>query len=134
VLYEAMVRTNAAARKVLSLRLVAIYAETGETNKALAWAREVMRENPDPQAYLAGVHSRLGQRGEARRILEREIATNSNNTRAVLLRWQLAEVCQSMGDHKEARKVLDEAATAAKGTPVEAAAQRRLKVLNGGTE
>ena len=35
-LYEAMVRTNAAARKVLSHRLVTIYTQTGQTNKALA--------------------------------------------------------------------------------------------------
>src|SRR5262245_37113666 len=37
-LYEGIARTNSAARKVLSHRLVAIYMETGETNKALVWA------------------------------------------------------------------------------------------------
>ena len=66
-LYEEMARTNAAARKVLSHRLVTIYAETGQTNKALTWAREVMRDNPDPQAYLAAVHARLGQWRKRRR-------------------------------------------------------------------
>ena len=128
-LYEAMVRTNTAARKVLSHRLVAIYAETGETNKALTWAREVMRDNPDPQAYLAAVQARLGQWQEAQETLEREIARNTNATRAVTLRWQLAEVCEKQGDAAKARKVLNEAADAAKGTPMESAAQRRLNAL-----
>jgi tetratricopeptide (TPR) repeat protein len=132
-LYEAMVRTNTAARKVLSHRLVAIYAETGETNKALTWAREVMRDNPDPQAYLAAVQARLGQTREAQQTLEREIARNTNATRAVTLRWQLAEVLEKQADRPTARRVLDEAAGRAKGTPMEAAAQRRLKALQGGT-
>jgi len=128
-----MVRTNAAARKVLSHRLVAIYAETGETNKAMAWAREVMRDNPDPQAYLAGVQARLGQTLEAQETLEREIARNTNTTRAVTLRWQLAEVFEKQGNLDRAREVLNQAAGMAKGTPIEATTQRRLKALNEGT-
>jgi tetratricopeptide (TPR) repeat protein len=134
VLYEAMVRTNAAARKVLSHRLVALYVETGETNKALAWAREVMRDNPDPQAYLAAAQARLGQWPEAKEILERQIAGNTNSTRAVTLRWQLAEVYEKEGDGAKAIRVLNEAAGLARGTPMEAAAQRRLKTLKGGTK
>jgi tetratricopeptide (TPR) repeat protein len=128
-LYETMARTNASARKVLSHRLVAIYAQTGETNKALTWAREVMRDNPDPQAYLAAVHAQVGQSREARAILELEIAGNTNSTRAVTLRWQLAEVYSQEGDEAKARRILIEAAGMAKGTPVEAAAQRRLNAL-----
>jgi tetratricopeptide (TPR) repeat protein len=128
-LYEDMARTNAAARKVLSHRLVMIYTETGETNKALTWAHEVMRDNPDPQAYLAAVQTRLGQCKEARKILEHEIAANTNATRAVTLRWQLAEDCEKMGDSTKARKLLNEAAVAAKGTPMEPAAQKRLVAL-----
>jgi tetratricopeptide (TPR) repeat protein len=133
-IYEEMVRTNTAARKVLSHRLVAIYTETGETNKALTWAHEVMRDNPDPQAYLAAVQTRLGQCKEARKILEHEIAANTNATRAVTLRWQLAEACEKDDDTEKAGKVLSEAASCAKGTPMEAAAQQRLKVLDGGTK
>ncbi len=128
-LYEAMVHTNPAARKVLSHRLVAIYAETGETNKALTWAHAVMRDTPDPQAYLAAVQARLGQLREAQETLEREIARNTNATRAVTLRWQLATVFEEAGDSAKARKVLNEAASAAKGTPMEAAAQKRLEAL-----
>jgi tetratricopeptide (TPR) repeat protein len=129
VTYEEMARTNAAARKVLSHRLVAIYTETGETNKALAWAHEVMRENPDPQAYLAGVHARLGEWKEARETLEREIAGNTNATRAVTLRWQLAEQWERQGDTAKASKALTDAAAAAKGTLMESAAQQRLNAL-----
>jgi tetratricopeptide (TPR) repeat protein len=128
-IYEQMVRTNSTARKVLSLRLVTIYAETGEANKALSWAHEVMRDNPDPQAYLAGVHERLGQRPQARAILEREIVGNTNRTRSVTLRWQLAEVCREAGDAEKAKRLLTEAAEAAKGTAMEPAAQRRLSAL-----
>ena len=130
-LYEAMASTNAATRKVLSHRLVAIYAEIGETNKALTWAREVMRDNPDPQAYLAAVHARLGQSQEARDILEREIARNTNATRAVTLRWQLAGVWEKAGDARKARKILTEAAAAAEGTAMESSARQRLNVSQG---
>jgi tetratricopeptide (TPR) repeat protein len=121
-----MVRTNTAARKVLSHRLVALYVETGETNKALAWAREVMRDNPDPQAYLAAVQAQLGQSRQAQETLERDIARNTNTTRAVTLRWQLAEVFEKAGDSAKAGKALDEAARAAKGTPMEPTARQQL--------
>ena len=133
-MYEEMARTNTAARKVLSHRLVTIYTETGETNKALTWAHEVMRDNPDPQAYLAAVQTRLGQCKEARKILEHEIAANTNATRAVTLRWQLAEICEKTADTITARELLNEAAGCAKGTPMEAAARQRLKALKGGTK
>jgi tetratricopeptide (TPR) repeat protein len=129
-----MVRTNTSARKVLSHRLVAIYVATGETNKALAWACEVMRNNPDPQAYLAAVQARLGQSREAQQTLEREIARNTNTTRAMTLRWQLAEVYAQQGNSDKARAVLNQAATMAKGTEMEATAQRRLKTLKEETK
>ena len=128
-LYEAIARTNSAARKVLSHRLVTIYTETGETNKALAWAGEVMRDNPEPQAYLAAVQAPLGQCKEARDILQQAIAANTNTTRAVTLRWQLAEVYAQEGDGAKASRVLNEAATLAQGTAMESAARRRLIVM-----
>lgn len=133
-IYEALARTNTSARKVLALRLVNIYCDIGETNKALTWAREVMRDNPDPRAYLAGVHARLGQLKLAHEILEREIVINTNTVRAVTLRWQLAEVCEKLGDNTEARRILDEALGLAKGTPMEPTARKRLAALNPGAE
>jgi tetratricopeptide (TPR) repeat protein len=125
-LYEAMVRTSPAARKVLSHRLVTIYSEIGQTNRTLPWAREVMRDNPDPQAYLAAVHARLGQWKEGRETLEREIAGNTNATRAVTLHWQLAEMFEKAGDRAGARRALDEAARAEQGTPMLPTARQRL--------
>src|ERR1043165_374844 len=128
-IYEEMARTNSAARKVLSHRLVTLYTETGETNKALRWAREVMRENPDPQGYLAAVHARLGQWPEAQEILEHEIAGNTNAARAVTLRWQLAEVLENVGDGTKATRLLDQAVVLAKGTALESAARDRKSVV-----
>ena len=125
-LYETMARTNPAARKVLSHRLVTLYVEMGETNKALEWAHEVMRDNPDPPAYLAAVQARLGQWRESREILERELAASTNALRGVKLRWQLAEVYEKEGEGAKARKVLREAADAAKGTAMEPAVRQRL--------
>jgi len=81
------------------------------------------------KAYLAAVQTRLGQCKEARKILEHEIAANTNATRAVTLRWQLAEACEKDGDTAKAGKVLSEAAGCAKGTPMEPAAQKRLAAL-----
>jgi tetratricopeptide (TPR) repeat protein len=124
--YGELARTNSVARKVVAERLVTIYTQTGETNQALAWAKEVMRENPDPQAYLAEVQSRLGNWKEAEKILEREIAANTNATRAVTLRWQLAEVMEKTGEAMKARKTLEDAERQAMGTPMEAVARRRL--------
>jgi tetratricopeptide (TPR) repeat protein len=129
LLYEEMARTNSAVRKVLSHRLVTLYTETGEKNKALHWAHEAMRNNPDPQAYLAAVHGQLGQWKKAREILEREIAGSTNATRAVTLRWQLADVYEKGGEGLKAKGILNEAAEAVKGTAMESAAQRRLQTL-----
>jgi len=128
-LYEEIARTNTVARKVLSHRLVTIYTESGETNKALAWASEVMKDNPDPQAYLAGVNERLGQTDKAQEILQREIAGNTNSMRAITLRWQFADLCYKTGDSIKARVLLTEAVTAASGTAMETAARRRLGAL-----
>ena len=126
VVYEELARTNSVARKVVAGRLVTIYSETGETNKALTWAKEAMRDNPDPQAYLAAVHARLGQFNVAEKVLEKEIAANTNTTRAVTLRWQLAEVLEKSGGAVKAQKALEEAERMAKGTAMEAVARRRL--------
>jgi tetratricopeptide (TPR) repeat protein len=126
-LYEEIARTNSAARKVLSHRLVPLYAETGQTDEALKWAHEVMRDNPDPKAYLAGVHAQLGNWEQAGQMLQEEIAANTDETRSVTLRWQLADVLERLGKHEACVKVLDEASGLAKGSRMEAAALRRAE-------
>jgi len=83
---------------------VTIYTEKPADNKALTWAREIMRDNPDPQAYLAAVHARLGQWHEARKILEQEINQQHQCNRAVTLRWQLAEVSEKRATEKRAER------------------------------
>ena len=57
---------------VLAQRLVRIYTQEGLTEKALSWAHAVMEQNPEPQAYLAGVYTLLGNLDEARNILEQQ--------------------------------------------------------------
>lgn len=48
------------ARTVLSQRLVTLYMATGEADKALAWAREARRDNPNPAARTARRGERIG--------------------------------------------------------------------------
>lgn len=124
--YEKIVKADPAKGKVLSDRLVKLYAQLGKKEDTLRWAKEVMKDNPDPQAYLAGVYSLLADHKEAESILEKEIAAEKTPHRQLILNWQLADVCEKKGDRDKADKILSAAATAAKGTPDEAAAQQRL--------
>jgi hypothetical protein len=71
----------------------------------------------------------LGNDKEAREILKHEIAANTNAIRAVTLRWQLADVIAQKVDVAEVKNVLTDAAKAAKGTTMEAAALRRVGTL-----
>jgi tetratricopeptide (TPR) repeat protein len=124
--YEAIVAKEPGKKLVLAPRLVRLYAETGVTNKALEWAQVAMQNNPDPQAYLAGVYTLLGDARAARGILDKEIAAASEPRRQLTLRWQLADVLEKEGDVAAAEKTLSEAADKVKGTPDESAAKRRL--------
>ena len=54
------------------------------------------------------------------------MAANTNTTRAVTLRWQLAEVFEKMNEIQKARILMEECTRMAKGTHLEAAAQKRL--------
>jgi tetratricopeptide (TPR) repeat protein len=127
--YEAIIAQEPGKRLVLAPRLVRLYAETGVTNKALEWAHVAMEHNPDPQAYLAGVHTMLGDTRAAKTILDKEIAAASPPRRQLTLRWQLADVLEKEGDAVAAEKTLTEAAEKVKGTPDEAAATKRLDLF-----
>lgn len=126
--YEKLAVQDPAKRELLAGRLVRLYAETGQTNRALSWARVVMTTNPDPQAYLAGVNSMLGRHAEARAILAAEIQKAPEARRRMLLEWQLADVLNKAGQPGEAAEALGRALAAARGTPDEAAARRRVEV------
>ena len=90
--YERLIEIDPTTRPVLSRRLVKLYAELSLTRQTLAWAQVVMGSNPDPQAYLAGVHTLLGAYDEAARILENEIAREERPQRSGVLKRQLADV------------------------------------------
>jgi len=128
--YEQILKADPAARMVLAPRLVAIYTQAGETNKALEWAHVVMQTNPDSQAYLAGVNAMLGKYSEAQGILEAELTKAKEPRRKMLLNWQLADVHERAGKPKKAAKALAQALEVVQGTPDEAAAQQRLDKYN----
>ena len=64
--YERFIELDPTKRMVLAQRLVQIYAKEGRAEKALRWAHVVMERNPEPHAYLAGVHTLLGNLDEAK--------------------------------------------------------------------
>jgi tetratricopeptide (TPR) repeat protein len=125
--YEQLIEMDATARAVLAPRLVALYAELREPKQSVAWAREVMKRNPYPQEYLAGVYLMNGMHYKARHILEQELAKPENKGREVLLHWQIANVYAGEQNREQAKKHYRAAVDAAEGRPEEAAAQRRLQ-------
>lgn len=127
--YEQIITGDPAQSVVLASRIAKIYAEAGQTNKAVEWATVVMKKNPDPQAYLAGIRVLLGDYAEARRILAEEIGREKSARRGMILRWQLAGVCEKAGDEKDAEKLLKEAVEISKGQPEEEAAKKRLSMF-----
>jgi len=126
-IYEEIIEHDPSKRLALANRLVKIYGEAGVTNKALKWAEAVMEWNPDPQAYLAGVHAMLGNYGEAREILANELAEVGQSRRRLTLQWQLADVYEKEGNTDKAERILKAAADSVKGKPEEITAGRRLK-------
>ena len=126
-IYEQIIQAEPAARLILAQRLVRIYAETQQPEKALAWARQAMQTNPDPQAYLAGVHTRLGHYAAARKILDAELGQTTERRHKLLLNWQLAEVCAQAGDREAAGRALRAASELAQEPAEKKAAELRLR-------
>jgi tetratricopeptide (TPR) repeat protein len=125
--YEELAKADPAKHVIVSHRLVRLYAQLCNTNKALQWAEVVMERNPDPQAYLAGVHGMLKNYDKAESILNKEISTTTKTRRRLTLHWQLADVCEKQGKQANADEALTKALGLAKGKPEEAAAERRLR-------
>jgi tetratricopeptide (TPR) repeat protein len=124
--YEELIRIDPTKRMVLSRRLVNLYAETGKTNAALNWAEQITENHPDPQAYLAGVHTMLGNYKEAEQILEKEVAAAKEDRQKLSLRWQLAHVYEKEGKPDKSEKLLKEASELSKGKPEHKTASERL--------
>jgi tetratricopeptide (TPR) repeat protein len=125
--YEDLIRVEPESRLVLAGRLVELYIETRQSQKALDWAREVMKTNPEPRAYLAGVYAQLGGYNEARALLEAELEAAATNdvTRRLQLLWQMSDVEARAGHREKARQHREEAARLAEGTPHESQARAR---------
>lgn len=128
-IYEEIMRRDATKSMVLTHRLVRLYADIGDADKALKWAGLAVEKHPDPKAYLAGVHVLVGNYREAETILKKELAKAERLRRKILLNWQLADLCEKKGDAGRAGKVLNAALALAGGTPEEAAAARRIKAF-----
>lgn len=138
--YEQIVALEPARRGFLAHRLARLYAESSITNKALEWAAVVAKQNPDPEAYTAGIHTILGDLKAAEDILVKAIgagAGGGSETNAVaagpvrgrkrmMLQWQLADIYEKAGDAAKAEKALKDAAEAAETPSDTSAAQRRL--------
>jgi regulator of sirC expression with transglutaminase-like and TPR domain len=93
--YEQVVLVDTNARAVLAPLLVRLYIESRQPRPALEWARQVMTNTPDPQAYLAGVYAAIGSHREARALLEHELARSNSATRAAMLKLQLERLEKS---------------------------------------
>ena len=102
----------------------------GETDEELKWVLEPISDDPDPNAALAGVYAGLGQFGEARRILQSEIASETQPLRSVVLRWQLADIYEKNGESEKPEKLLTGAVIAVGGKALETAANQRLARSN----
>jgi tetratricopeptide (TPR) repeat protein len=124
--YERLIDENPTKRMVLAQRLVRIYAKEGQAEKALSWAHVVMEQNPEPQAYLAGVHTLLGHLDEAKDILEKLVAERKEPRQKLTLSWQLAEVYEKQDNIPAAEKTLLESVESVEGTIHETAAWSRI--------
>jgi tetratricopeptide (TPR) repeat protein len=125
--YEAIAKRNPSARRPLANRITRLYAECGVTNQALQWAAEVMRVHPDPQVFLAGIQTTLGNYAEAAKILTAQLGVAPSSSRRMTLLWQLADLCDKQGKPAEARQALAQAVAAASSDLERAAAKRRLE-------
>jgi len=130
VVYEQLAEQDPLSKRVVAHRLVRLHADAGNVAAALAWAKEVTRNHPDPEAYMAGIHFRCGNHSEAEAILTKALkAKNIPRLREITLRWQLADVYQAGKQPGKAEGQLRKALARGAGHPEEAAAQKRLSAF-----
>lgn len=128
--YEALLRLDETSTMVVAPRLVELYVAEGRPVPALAWALRVAPTQPDAQAYLAGVHARLGQWTEAALLLRQAALDAADAARRVPLLWQLAEAQDGGGRTPEAVATLESAAqVAGTNANLRTATEQRLVVL-----
>ncbi|MBN1675891.1 MAG: hypothetical protein JXR37_32910 [Kiritimatiellae bacterium] len=125
--YERLVEKDPTTRMVVCPLLVQIYAKAGQRADALKWAKDVIQRNPDPQAYLAGVHAMLGEYDEAKSILKKEIAAEKHARRNLTLYWQLADVHEDAAEFQMAEQALRNAMRFAENDHERKATERRIE-------
>ena len=131
MVYEQIVRKEPAQSDFLAPHIARLYAESGWTNQALAWAEKAAQNNPDPAAFRAGILTLLGDYTQAESILESELNQAETPHQKIILYWQLADVCERKGQIDKTVQYLQQAASSAQGSPDETAANRRLSQFQG---
>lgn len=130
--YEQLARQDPLSERLVAQRLARLYAATGNTNAAIAWATKATKKHPDPEAYLAGVHALCGNHAEAAQILTKALEAQSiPRLREIILRWQLADSLVARKKQPEAEAQLRKALALAEGNPEEPTARKRLRALVG---
>lgn len=107
--------------------IVDLYVATGESGPALAWAARAAACQPVPQAFLAEVHTRLGQLKEAELIVRAAASKEPDAYRRVPLFWQLAEIQVRRGELQDGLATLAAAREEAPDDASKAQCESRLK-------
>lgn len=127
--YEKLLQRDTTFEATVAPRLVNLYLAMNQPAPALSWATRVARHHPEPQAYLAGVHSRLNQHKEAELLLRKAVHKTADPIRRVPLLWQLAGTQESQGDNQSAMTTLAEARDATKDAALRQTSTLRIKAL-----
>lgn len=128
--YERLLRLDTAFEAVVAPRLVTLYVGSGQEAPALAWAARAARRSPDPKAYLAGVHARLGQWKEAELLLRQAVREVRDPRKRVALLWQLADAQERQGESKAALATLTDARDATADEALQKTSAQRLDALH----
>jgi tetratricopeptide (TPR) repeat protein len=126
-IYEKLAAMDSGRKKAVQNRLVKLYVDMEQRDKALEWAEIAAADTPDPQAFMVQVHVMLGEAGVARGLLEKEIETAKEPVRKMTLLFQLADICRSRKEWAgEVEDLLTAAAASVKDMPQERSALVRL--------
>ncbi len=126
-IYERIVEREPLRKIALAPRLATIYAQHGQEDKALTWARVVMERNPEPRAYLAGIYTVMERYDEASGILRKELKQATESRRIIVLNWQLADVYDAQNKQDLAEACLVHARKVAHQRPEQNTALKRLQ-------
>ncbi|MEI7899146.1 MAG: hypothetical protein WCK89_02765 [bacterium] len=128
--YEELLRRDTSFEAVVAPRLVNLYIDGGQSAAALSWAARVSCRQPDPKAYLAGVHARLGQWKESELILRQSLREEREPRKRLPLMWQLADAQEGQGDGESALATLAGARDAAPDDRLRKTSAQRLNALH----